>query len=618
MNDFRRQIKNDITLIQRDFGHLDERLSKGEFAFNYWVLSRLYSLEEEIIPSHITDYNDKGIDAFVHYEDTKELFLIQNKYYEDNTAVNRNDVSDFLSTPLSVLLRGEYRRSAELQRLFNRAHKDSEYKIWLHFYVTNDYHTADIDGLFNEFHPETESIESYIGAKYFDINDIRNMYFEDRFTKKVDFTAYMLTHFQATSLDVRPEQYGLHWMVGLRYVMVNVADLYQMYRDAEKKNYQLFEENIREYLGTKGINNGIIKTLKSSIDRENFFYYNNGITMICEDCETLNSNTIPSKYKKYNNSLYGFKLKNPQIVNGCQTINSIAEVLSHFDDERMHTEFERSFVLVKVFVFDSDTKSKKQGLDKNIVRFTNSQNGISDKAFASKKSYFLNIQKEFLDRGYLLLVKPSDKNKFNEDYADRTEFSKLKKKSESVNDKLDINPQKLSECMIPLEKLLRALLAFYEDGYAAYNKGATVLKPNSPTYKNFSLNIETRFTIDNMLNIYLLYSKAEDEKRKGDKRFPISYYVLGFLGNACKNKDYESLNDKLEYLFESKERFLSVYNFYAQLTHTYTNEYKSSLNKDYGIMVKQEIDMPMFEKCFQMGLGYYPDKQKVIDYVQYE
>ena len=97
----------------------------------------------------------------------------------------------------------------------------------------------------------------------------------------------MTTRVSATSLDVRPKDYGLDWMIDLRFIMVNVADLYTLYKDAIKHNYELFEENVREFLGTQGINNGIIKTLQSPTDRENFFYYNNGITLICEKCETL-------------------------------------------------------------------------------------------------------------------------------------------------------------------------------------------------------------------------------------------------------------------------------------------------------------------------------------------
>ena len=76
-NNFKKQIEDDIKLIQSQFSHLDTKISNDEFAFNYWVLSRLYSLDEEMIPNNVTDINDKGIDCFVHYEDTKELFLIQ-------------------------------------------------------------------------------------------------------------------------------------------------------------------------------------------------------------------------------------------------------------------------------------------------------------------------------------------------------------------------------------------------------------------------------------------------------------------------------------------------------------------------------------------------------------
>lgn len=102
----------------------------------------------------------------------------------------------------------------------------------------------------------------------------------------------MPTRRAATSLDVRPDDYELEWMIDLRYVLVNVVDIYEIYKQAIEKNYELFEENIREYLGTQGINNGIIKTLKDSVDRANFFYYNNGITIICEKCETIKGTDV--------------------------------------------------------------------------------------------------------------------------------------------------------------------------------------------------------------------------------------------------------------------------------------------------------------------------------------
>ena len=155
----------------------------------------------------------------------------------------------------------------------------------------------------------------------------------------------MTTRVSATSLDVRPKDYGLDWMIDLRFIMVNVADLYTLYKDAIKHNYELFEENVREFLGTQGINNGIIKTLQSPTDRENFFYYNNGITLICEKCETLRGSEVPSGSDGVRNQ-YEFKLKNPQIVNGCQTINSIAEVLSHCNVDELYEEYKKTFVTI--------------------------------------------------------------------------------------------------------------------------------------------------------------------------------------------------------------------------------------------------------------------------------
>ena len=610
MSEFMRQIKDDISLIKRDYGYIDEKIKENNYAFNYWVLSRLYNIHEEIIPSFVTDINDKSIDCFVHYEDMKELYIIQNKFYDENTPLNREDVSDFLTTPLKILAKGEYKRSNELQKIFNRVHEDSEYKIWLHFYVTNNLFHNDIDNLIENFTFSDDRVQAYVGAKLNKLDDIKNIYYGDRFTNKVSFTATLPTRVSATSLDVRPKDYRMEWMIDLRYVMVNVAELFSMYKNALERNYELFEENVREYLGTQGINNGIIKTLRSPKDRENFFYYNNGVTIICEQCKTLRGTEAAKE--SHSKNQYGFELKNPQIVNGCQTINSIAEVLSHYSEERIRSEFERVYVLVKVFVFDEKTKIEKENLDKNIVKFTNSQNGINDKAFASKHNFFKNIQEEFHNRGILLLVKPSDKNKFTIEYQDKVKFSELRRKSSHLFELFGLDNSKLSNFMIPLEKMLKVLLAFEKDGFAAFTKGSTVLKPNSPMYKDFSRQIENVFTIDNMLRLYLLYSKAEEDKKSStDKRTPIPYYLIGFMGNTFKGKTFTEINNKLDYLFSDKKQMNEIYEFYKNLTAYYTDEYCRERNSDYNIMIKQDVLLGILDRCIKSAVRFNcPDSVK--------
>ena len=604
MSNFKEQIKEDIQLIQKDYGYIDDNLQRDEFAFYYWVLSRLYGMDEEIIASNITDINDKGIDCFVHYEDTRELYLIQNKYYDEFTSVDRSDVADFLTTPLNVLLAGNYKRSEELQKIFDRIHKDSDYKIWLHFYVTNDLDNGDIENLINQFSFNDEKIKAFVGVKYYKLSDISRIYFGDRFTNKIPFTTELTTRVSATSLDVRPKDYKLDWMIDLRFVMVNVADLYLLYKKAIEKNYELFEENVREFLGTQGINNGIIKTLKSTTDRENFFYYNNGITLICEKCETLRGTEASKGYRESRNQ-YGFRLTNPQVVNGCQTINSIAEVLSHCNEEDMLEEYEKAYVLVKIYVFDENSKIEKEGLDKNIVKYTNSQNGIDEKAFASKQNYFLNLQEEFRKRGILLLVKPSDKNKFTIEYGDKGRFAELKKKSVDLFQLFDIDGSKLKNYMIPLEKMLKVLLAFSKDGFYAFRKGSTVLKLNSPYYKDFSLNIDQKFTIDNMIKLYFLFNRADiDQKASSDKRTPIPYYVIGFLGKRFKNIEFNQRNEQLKRLFANKQTMLLVYDFYKNLTPLYAEEYLREKGEEYNSMIKQEIDDILFERIFSQMLRF--------------
>ena len=83
---FRQQIKEDIEALKENLAW-DPNTNKDEYTFNYWVLSNLYNLDEEECSSNITDYNDKGIDCYVHYEEDKELYIIQNKYYATGYSI---------------------------------------------------------------------------------------------------------------------------------------------------------------------------------------------------------------------------------------------------------------------------------------------------------------------------------------------------------------------------------------------------------------------------------------------------------------------------------------------------------------------------------------------------
>lgn len=77
---FRDQIISDIKDYQERFPNV-QNIHRMEWAFNYWVLDKLFYEDDELIEGKIVDFRDYGIDCFEIYEDTKDVYLIQNKFF---------------------------------------------------------------------------------------------------------------------------------------------------------------------------------------------------------------------------------------------------------------------------------------------------------------------------------------------------------------------------------------------------------------------------------------------------------------------------------------------------------------------------------------------------------
>jgi hypothetical protein len=115
----------------------------------------------------------------------------------------------------------------------------------------------------------------------------------------------------------------------------------------------LFNDNVRDYLGNKGaVNSEIEKTIIEN--PEMFLLCNNGVTIVCTDFDQVRDKLV--------------KIENPQIVNGCQTSNS----LFSFKDS---TSISKVQLLVRLISTENLSISNK------IVRGTNKQNQVLDEAF---------------------------------------------------------------------------------------------------------------------------------------------------------------------------------------------------------------------------------------------
>lgn len=121
-------------------------------------------------------------------------------------------------------------------------------------------------------------------------------------------------------------------------------------------------DNVRSYLGLTNYNKNIKETLKN--DENNFFYYNNGITMVC--------NQINSKNIKTNN-VYSIELNDIQIVNGGQTISTLFKIIEDNNIEDLLYKLKNTYILLRVFNISNDDE-----LRLNIAQYTNSQNSIDN------------------------------------------------------------------------------------------------------------------------------------------------------------------------------------------------------------------------------------------------
>ena len=133
--------------------------------------------------------------------------------------------------------------------------------------------------------------------------------------------------------------------------VTEIFALFEQYGDS------LLEKNIRRYLGKNAVNNGIVETLLDSQKKQNFFFYNNGLTLVCEKFA----------YNGLQQSNWIVKLDSLQIINGGQTCKTIYQTIK----ENPALDFSQIFVLVRIYELSDDEQTIR-----DITYATNSQNPV--------------------------------------------------------------------------------------------------------------------------------------------------------------------------------------------------------------------------------------------------
>ena len=498
-------------------------------------------------------------------------------------------MTEFLTRPLGYLETNTYTHSKELQDIFNKYKDDPDFNVYFYIYVTNNScktnTNIDIINKFNATHQRYR-------AEIFSLDEIEQKYYKEPTINKKQLTFEISTINKGTTLNINTQDYKMVQNIDARYALVPVIELYKLYTESISIGYPIFETNIREYLGASGtVNKKILQTLEDPEDRINFFFYNNGVTMIVDDFTTISHNQGKTK----------FQVNNPQIVNGCQTVSTINEALSKHSTTSLESTFKDTYVMLKILKIPGKDDSL-QKLYKNIVTYNNSQNSINQKTFIANSEQFKRLQTEFERKGFLICIKQSDKNKYTSLYK---KVSPLKDLNQKQLDKFGLeNITKTKDLLIDLEKFLQVILAFISNPQNAVQNKSKLLNPNTTQYNDVMNFIkDPEVTINTLLEIYLLYLRAEQEKKKSiDGRTPIPLYLIHcFAKYSC---DFNSANVLKE--LESNEKIEKLIALYKATIQGYSTGWKDKyLDKDYNAMIKASLDNQLLDSTYSMASAIF-------------
>jgi len=485
------------------------------FGENYLFLD-----PEEIKERIVNDKHAEGIDAVLIDKTNYKLLFIQAKTVESFNNTNHNfSENDIKSTleGIRFVLRDDYKGkiTPELENLVDEYHdldKTGDYKSAIIFLTLKKepLNYKFIQNFKNEF-PQIE-IEFYDFDWLFDF--YANEYLTARAAPPEKISFEVLTNLLTKDIPYKSRVFTCKGK--------ELAKIYNDYRE------RIFQQNVRHSLGLRlrSINKQILGTATDDTRSRDFWYFNNGITIVCKKINESGSRKV-------------INLENAQIINGAQTTYVLYEA---YKNGNLKDDVE---VLIKAI----ETNDKE--FIENVTLYTNSQNSIRLRDLCSNDEIQLKIQKILLDSyGFFYERK-------------RGEFDSLCPTIVAKRAKLG---QNYKEKVIVNEKAAQAFLALYlnKPAQAKNEKGKIFLKDDTGFYDEiFNKNDDTlaekillswkllKYIERNKEEYKKKYKSAEDltEDEKGkiyrfDYLLYSEYFILNLFKDFLINMGFDINNKK--------------------------------------------------------------------------
>ncbi|MCB0537677.1 MAG: AIPR family protein [Bacteroidetes bacterium] len=325
--------------------------SQGGDAFFLLIGNKIYSLKDSI---------DDIKNAIRDNKNRIEFHLIQTK--KSNSA-KLGDFKNFVEIPIKVIKNeGIHQSQKELVQLTSfiseiKENPELEANFVLTFYTEKD------ENDINELRKSWSEDIKYIENQYANYGSVK-IFLEG--SKKLN---QLYEQFNSNDYKlILPRnncKFENNYLIGFLSAKELLDSIAPMQESGTRTLYpDVFKNNIRLYLGPTEVNQKIEQTLTE--EPNSFHLYNNGLTITTKEIKPVLENYVISPIN---------------IVNGCQTANSIYNVF-----KGNSTNIELVKIPVRIIKASDDEYEK-------ITIRTNSQNGISEKDLIS----ISNIQKDLED-----------------------------------------------------------------------------------------------------------------------------------------------------------------------------------------------------------------------------
>jgi hypothetical protein len=355
--------------------------------FVAWYLRNVHLRDPIQAADDITDGpDDKQIDAVFVDDDKSTVFVIQGKFLV-SASVDAEPLREVLSAWVQMrdLVQLQEVGNQKLKRKLSEVARalEDEYEVSFELLTTGVLTSGAKRDLatFQEQLADLSAREDFPAAiRLIDEDEIRR-----RYDMALERDNPSLSH----TLDLS-KCHVLPVKLAGTQMIIAVVPLAECLRLPGIKDGTLFRKNVRQSLGlSNAVNKGIRNTIYSDRYRD-FFFFHNGITVICNRLEMQDSY---------------LRLHGLSVVNGCQSLNTILSC-----SERVKT-LEDSYILFRFYEIPQRDRADKISIT------TNSQSAVKPRDLRSNDKRVLNLKwayEQKYSRGYLATKRgeqiPADKD----------------------------------------------------------------------------------------------------------------------------------------------------------------------------------------------------------------